>query len=143
MQCVEIDPSRGFAKIANAGHPYPVHYSVRRGACDILRMPGDLLHSATDASSEYEEYMLQVEAGDVLVLLTDGLTEGHIVRGDAYGYRFSEIINAHAADGARAIGQAILDGWKAHSREGDVGDDVTVVAISVTSGKAPRTSLFG
>jgi serine phosphatase RsbU (regulator of sigma subunit) len=132
MQCADIDPKRGIVHIANAGHPWPVHYSARRGKCDILPLGGQLLHSRISASGdagEFPEYSLTLGPGDVLTLVTDGLTEDHVFAGEPYGYRFTSIVEARASQGARAIGDAILDDWTAHPRELDMGDDISVIVI--------------
>jgi serine phosphatase RsbU (regulator of sigma subunit) len=125
--------------MANAGHPYPVHYSSRRGQCDVLPLRGDLLHdriSDNSTTAPYEEYRVAIAPGDVIVLITDGLTEDHVMRGDPYGYRFTAIVEARSRESAETIGEAILDGWKVHPREDDAGDDVSVIVIRVTSGEA-------
>jgi hypothetical protein len=139
MQCVELDPTNGIVRMANAGHPYPVHYSSRRGQCDVLPLRGDLLHdriSDNSTTAPYEEYRVAIAPGDVIVLITDGLTEDHVMRGDPYGYRFTAIVEARSRESAETIGEAILDGWKVHPREDDAGDDVSVIVIRVTSGEA-------
>ncbi len=136
MQCVEVEPENGIIRLANAGHPYPVHYSNRRGRCDILPLRGNLIHDSwrdNSATASYEKYGVSISPGDVLVLITDGLTEDHVIRGDPYGYRFTTIVESHAKESAETIGEAIMDGWKAHPREVDVGDDVSVVVIRVKS----------
>jgi serine phosphatase RsbU (regulator of sigma subunit) len=136
MQCVEVDPTNGIVRMANAGHPYPVHYSSRRGRCDILPLRGDLLHDLMTSSpnaSAYEEYSVTIGSGDVIVLMTDGLTEDHVLNGDPYGYRFTAIIEVHAKERAETIGEAILDSWRAHPREDDAGDDASVVVIKLFS----------
>ncbi len=145
MQCVEVNPKTGIVRMANAGHPYPIHYSSRRGKCDILPLRGDLLHDRLRdnfVTSPYEEYCLSVGQGDVIALITDGLTEDHVMKGDPYGYRFAAIVEARAHETAETMGEAILDSWKAHPREDDVGDDVSVVVIRLASGKV-REGLAG
>lgn len=139
MQCVEVDPTNGIVRMANAGHPYPVHYSSRRGQCDILPLRGDLLHdlmSDNSTTAPYEEYGVAIAPGDVIVLITDGLTEDHVMTGDPFGYRFTAIVEVRARESAATIGEAILDSWKAHPREDDAGDDVSVVVIRVASNEA-------
>jgi serine phosphatase RsbU (regulator of sigma subunit) len=134
MQCAEIDCARDVLHLVNAGHPYPVHYVARRGKCDILPLCGDLLRSPfgnAPLPGHYEEYKVTIATGDVVVFLTDGLTEDHVMAGDAYGYRFTEIIKARANEGARAIGEAILDNWKEHFREEDTGDDVSIIVVKI------------
>jgi hypothetical protein len=130
MQCAQINSRDGIAYIASAGHPYPVHYSARRRMCDVLPLCGELLNDTFGEEStpqQYEEYGLRIAPGDILVFITDGLAEGHVISGEPYGYRFTEVIRAHAAESARAIGEAILDGWKKHPHEDNAVDDVSVI----------------
>ena len=134
MQCADIDPARGIVHLANAGHPYPVRYSARRTRCDILPLRGDLLNNplASRSSSQlFEQYGVEIDPGDILVFITDGLTEGHLLKGDPFGYRFTQIVEASAQESARAIGEKILDGWKAHPREEDTADDVSIIVVKL------------
>ena len=50
---------------------------------------------------------------------------------EPYGYRFTEIMMDHAKDGARAIGEAILDDWAKHPRQEDAGDDISIIVVTV------------
>jgi len=132
MQCAEFDPVHGVAHFANAGHPYPVHYSSQRSKCDILPLRGNLLHNPQNSrsgSEHFEQYALETAPGDVLVFVTDGLTEGQLLRGDPYGYRFTELVEAHAKESASVIGEKILDSWKTHLREDDSADDVSLIVV--------------
>jgi phosphoserine phosphatase RsbU/P len=134
MQCAALDPTTGVLRFANASHPYPVHYSARRGKCDILPLRGGLfrdLLEEPDVPAKYEEYRIKVGIGDVIVFLTDGLLEDHVIAGEPYGYRFTEIMISRAKDGARAIGEAILDDWRTYPREEDSGDDVSIIVVTV------------
>jgi serine phosphatase RsbU (regulator of sigma subunit) len=134
MQCAELDLRSGVLHIASAGHPYPVHYSARRSKCDILPVRGDLLHNPVGRMSgaeRYDQYGVEIGPGDVLAFISDGLTEGHLLQGDPYGYRFTGILEARAKDSSRAIGEAILDSWKAHPREEDSADDVSIIVVVV------------
>jgi len=143
MQCVEVNQKNGIVRMSNAGHPYPVHYSRRRGTCDILPLRGDLLHDLLRdnfTTSPYEEYCVSIGPGDIIALITDGLTEDHVMKGDPYGYRFTAIVEAHASESAETIGEAILDDWKAHPREEDAGDDVSVIVIRESARKAREGS---
>jgi len=136
MLCLEADPARGVLHIANAGHPYPVHYSGRRAKCDVLPVRGDLLHDylmRPANAATWEQYSVEIEPGDIIVLMSDGLTEGHLLTGDPYAYRFTGVVESHAKDGPRAIGEAILDDWRAHMRQEDSADDVSVVVIKFDS----------
>ena len=143
MLCAEVDPKGRLVRLANAGHPYPVHYSARLGRCDILPLRGDLLDNPFDNhlnSKHYEQYDASVAPGDVLILVTDGLTEDHVLQGEPYGYRFTEVVEARAREGAKVIGEAILDSWKGHLREEDAGDDVSVIVVKLLS---TETAAYG
>jgi hypothetical protein len=133
MQCAEFNPRRGILHIANAGHPYPVHYSARRGKCDILPVRGNLLHNSLGEASgreQFEQYTLGIGPGDIFVLISDGLTEGHLLGSDPYGYRFTKAVEARSKEGSRAIGEAILESWRAHPREDDSADDVSIIVVT-------------
>lgn len=139
MQCAELDPARGILTIASAGHPYPVLYSSRRRKCDRLPVRGEMLQSPLikeGLSTSYEERHAEISPGDILVMLTDGLTEAHLLMGQPYGYRFTEIIERMAGQSAKAIGEAILDDWRSHPRKADYADDVTVITITLKQSSA-------
>ena len=137
MQCVAVDPAAGTIVIANAGHPDPVHYVARRGKCDVLPLRGDPLLGAEpdEPGMQRIRYEVEMERGDVFMMVTDGLTEDHVLQGDAYRYRFTGLLQNRARDGARAMGQAVLDDWRAHPRKGDIGDDASIVVIAASSGE--------
>jgi serine phosphatase RsbU (regulator of sigma subunit) len=141
MQAMSIDAEQGVASLANAGHPYPVHYSARRKKCDVLPIRGELLHQIVGAeprSSDYQEYILDIRQGDVVVMITDGLTENNMWQGDPYGYRFTSVIENHADEGARSIADAILHDWRSRKQDTSVGDDVTVMVAVIQPGARGR-----
>ena len=70
--------------------------------------------------------------GDVLVLLTDGLTEGHGLGTHGYGYRFTDVVERLSDGSAKTIGEAILDDWRDYPRTEPYFDDVTVIVIRVS-----------
>jgi hypothetical protein len=138
MQCASIDPARGILRLANAGHPYPVLYQARRGKCDILLVRGMLLNDSlapTHRRETFEQYHLEICPQDVLVLVSDGLTEGHLLKGHPYGYQFRKIVEESAGLSAKRIGERILDNWRARDRKEDSGDDVSLIVVRVEEGK--------
>lgn len=134
MQCIDVAPRQGIITIASAGHPYPVLYSSHGRKCDRLPVRGDVLHSPLvkkGLPATYEERHAEIAPGDILVMLTDGLTEAHLLMGEPYGYRFTEIVERMAGQSAKAIGEAILDDWREYPREADYADDVTVITVRI------------
>lgn len=134
MQCISVDLREGVLTISNAGHPALVHFSKRRGECDPLDVPGELLHDSTRQTnrlSDYEDYLAEIDSGDVLVMVTDGLLESHRIDGGAYGYKFTRIVEQNARLQARQIGEAILADWRAISDVPEYRDDVLLVVLSI------------
>ena len=132
MQCLDVDPATRTVRMANAGHPYPVHYSAINHTCDVLPIRGGLLDSSVKertAPVGYKLYSLTVDHGDVLVMVSDGITESHVLQGAPYGYRFKDVVVANAGTDAKTIADAIVDSWRIHPREQDLVDDVSVIVI--------------
>jgi len=141
LQCVDISRQDGVAAVASAGHPYPVFYSARYRRCDRLPVRGPLLYahqqSPGDESSGYEVRHVEIGAGDVLVLVSDGITEGGPLS-EPYGYRFTRVVEENAGDNAKAITDAILADWRSHLRGEPPIDDAAVVVITVGSARTGR-----
>jgi serine phosphatase RsbU (regulator of sigma subunit) len=134
LQCVTVDPSAGTLTIAGAGHPHPVFYSARRGRCNRLPVGDELLlvrQRVGERAARRRQRHAEICPGDVLVMVSDGLTDGHSMATDPYGYRFERLIPALVPEGARAIGEAILENWLIHSEGAAYADDVTVVVLAM------------
>lgn len=98
-------------RFANAGHLAPYRNGVE------LDAPGALpLGLAADA--EYTEQTLQLESGDRLTLLSDGVVEAQSVAGELFGFERAREVSRSAAqaiaEAARSFGQA---------------DDITVLTL--------------
>ncbi len=134
LQCVAVDPSAGTLTIAGAGHPHPVFYSARRGRCDRLPVGDDLLlvrQRVGQPAARRRQRRAEIGPGDILVMVSDGLTENHGMDDDPYGYRFERLIGTLAGRGAGTIGEAILEDWLIHSDGADYIDDVTVIVVAM------------
>jgi len=131
MQCIEISRSDRVVTIANAGHPYPVRYSARRRACDVLEVRGPLLHdvTVTHRQADYEQRHVEMEEGDLLIMMTDGLTEGGRLDGNAYGYRFVDLVTRCSTLDPQTVCATIVDDWRRHQRDESSTDDVAVLVV--------------
>lgn len=113
-------------RFANAGHPYPV---LRRGArLDEIELSGLPLGGRADA--RYTEATIQLQPGDQLFLLSDGLVEERNRQRELFGYDRlnAAILAADPADPQRALDEL----WHRVSafREGtEQDDDITLVVI--------------
>jgi phosphoserine phosphatase RsbU/P len=98
--CVLVDLSAGLVRYAHAGHPPPLHWSRRRQTVealpDLARIGGPALGLEEDFA--YAEAWIPVEAGDRLLLYTDGVTEASNSEGAEFGFQgLSRALREHAA----------------------------------------------
>ncbi len=112
----------------NAGHnpPYLVHAD---GTYTMLKKGGVILGVVPMlAPYQTEQHLLQ--AGDVLFLYTDGVTEAmNHERKQFSETRLEELLAKHRKDSAEHILQTILQAVKAFQPEGQQCDDLTAVCI--------------
>jgi hypothetical protein len=128
-----IDGPRREMKIARAGHAAP--FLVRSGPPPVverLALPGPLLGLVPTATFE-EEITVQsfaLNAGDLLLMHTDGLEELRDRSGDMFGAdRLASILNANAGSEAEfVLGAAILEAEQFGSGA-DREQDMTAVCV--------------
>jgi serine phosphatase RsbU (regulator of sigma subunit) len=132
MQCVDISLDDGIMTMVNAGHPYPVLYSTRYGRCDRLAVRGPLLHARPNTldTGAFRARHAEIGAGCVIVLVTDGITEGGPIK-DPYGYRLTSAVERNASGGAKRVSEAILDDWRNYQGEDPATDDATILVLVV------------
>lgn len=121
----------------NAGHCVPL---LRRGE-RVFPLQADRAHVApigvvTDL--EVGEARVQLHAGDLLVLVTDGILEARDARGNEYGMmRLSRRLRT-ARGSADDVVKAILQDVDSHVGSGGLSDDITVVAMGIDERRARR-----
>ncbi len=129
-----LDVKTGAMTYTNAGHNPPF---LLRAAGDLVRL--DELHGPVVAAMEgmsYGESSLQLRAGDLLVLYTDGVTEAMNADSELYGERrLKESLAASSRDVRGMVARVADDVW---SFQGDAlqADDVTAMAVAF-HGAAP------
>lgn len=125
---VALDPDgpRFRATLSSAGH-VPALLRDREG-CRTLEAPGALLGVLEDITLVDLEVTL--EAGDVLVLCTDGVTEARDVEGRQFGFeRLSEVVASSTGD-ASAIAHTVSDAVHAFAGV-RAQDDVAILVLRV------------
>ena len=134
LQCISLNPGDGVLAMANAGHPDPLLFRAQSGDCRPLSAPGQPLSTTDDAWTgvvHHQQRRTKFASGDVLVAVTDGLTEDGYLTEDRFGYRFSEEVRSQASASAATIGRAILKHWRQHARQRDYADDLTLIVVCV------------
>ena len=84
------------------------------------------------ASATYEERVVALAPGDVVVFYSDGLTDARRDGEDYYGTaRLAAQMQAGAAGGAAELGERILSDVDAFLGEAPRADDLTLVVVKV------------
>jgi serine phosphatase RsbU (regulator of sigma subunit) len=128
MILVEIEADTGELHVWNAGHPPLLIWDTSQ--CDVV-VPNHfnpLLGVIEDWTGT--PYLRHLEAGDILVVYSDGLIEVRNADGEMFGVeRAGAVLKENAAKPPQAIADAMLEtvrGW------GIVKDDLTVVVATYT-----------
>jgi hypothetical protein len=125
-----LDTQRMTLRFASAGHPFPI--LKRKGQVRDLELCGFPL-GAWDAA-RYSELLVQLQPGDQLVLVSDGIIEAMNRQRELFG--FERLTNAIARSQA-ATPQDCLDSlWQAvqtFEAGAEQQDDKTVVVIQVAA----------
>jgi phosphoserine phosphatase RsbU/P len=117
--------------ISNAGVPYPL--LVRDGKVKEVRIEGVPLGLLSE--SEYDEYVLDLLPGDILLFASDGILESDNALQEEFGAeRLSDVMSAFSLDdSASAIAEKILEATDLHSGPGHAPhDDRTLLVLRVT-----------
>lgn len=123
-----LDTRTGVVEYGIAGHPSPVHVSVRGGARPVERPRGLGLCLLPDFA--YDRRTLVLAPGDTLVLYTDGVTEAC----DPDGAQFTEeplytCLADAAGERPEVVVRAVLDALEAFSGGAPQADDITLLAL--------------
>jgi sigma-B regulation protein RsbU (phosphoserine phosphatase) len=123
-----IDPLAGSLTYCNAGHNAPLLLQAQDDAVQSLGRTGLPLGLSEDSS--WEQKTIQMEASDVLVLYTDGITDAEDRDERYFGRdRLIKTVQANAKRPAQAILDALIT--EVHTFMGTVSqfDDIALVVL--------------
>ena len=122
-----LDPERATLGYANAGHDLPYVLRGSGGECEELRARGMPLGLMPGMSYEEQETIL--EAGEVILLYSDGLVEAHDPKGEMFGFpRLRALISEYSEQGP--LGDFLLEQLYSFVGEGwEQEDDVTLLTL--------------
>ena len=129
--CAIFDSATRELSYANAGHPPALLLRAGATSCVTLNADGMLLGIRKDV--DFSEVKVKLQAGDIVVFYTDGITEMQNAAGEMFGVdRLGDVVTTHRADDPETLVAGVLaalDGFAgATQRE----DDLTIVAMKLT-----------
>ncbi len=130
---VFLDQARRMGCYSAAGHPPLLLW--HRATRTLLALNESGLLLGVRSSEEYEQTEFTLEAGDRLLVYTDGLVEAVNARDEAFGEaQLGEFIATHQDLPAEQFAERLLDkvlGWPENGSARAQADDITVVVIDI------------
>lgn len=133
-----FDLEQGHLVLVDCGHTKPVYFRRRTGTCELLQ--GDNMPLGFSEQESYQQVVFPLEAGDMIVFYSDGVTEARNTVGAFFGVdRLREIIHAQHHLEPQHLIDAICRGVSAFTGSETWADDLTcvVVRLSETVGACP------
>lgn len=132
----ELNTTTGNFLYANAGHNYPI-LARADGSIELLKTGGLVIGALPDV--EYESATVKLEADDMLVLFTDGLSEAMDESEVEYGEeRLRQLIASHRSKDADSLIETVLKDVRLHDPTFPPRDDTTMVALKMNGGPFPN-----
>ncbi len=128
-----LDTRNRKVKLVRAGHNAPLLYSSRHGQVIDLHPKGIAIGLDREGplfSSQLEPQKFTLQAGDVLVLYTDGIVEGKDPRGRDFGdERLHQLLLENREQPASAIVEIIMAELRSHQGNAEQSDDITLLVL--------------
>ena len=141
LSYTRFDVDSAICRVVDCGHPPLLRYRRSAGRFEWLR--GVNLPVGMHESEVYKELVLPLEAGDIFIAYSDGVTEAESVTGEQYGYlRLVSTVELALADGcAQSIVNAIERSVEDFSGDIGPGDDVTCAVTCIADDFVPSPFL--
>lgn len=103
-------------------------WRARDGKCEILPTPGTWMGAIANVSRSIKDSTAKLEAGDLMVLYTDGLIEAQNPQGQQFGLdRTIEMVEALGKEEPQKVVQAIVEAAMSWGPVQE--DDITLLAL--------------
>jgi sigma-B regulation protein RsbU (phosphoserine phosphatase) len=122
----------------NAGLPKPL--LTRDGESFLIDWSDNGQHYplGTMADIDFHQQSLPLQAGDILVLYTDGVVEGCNVHDEEFGFRrLRDVVQASVALPAAEIRDAVCREVNAFTGRKELFDDLTLIVLKIRDGEEP------
>ena len=130
-----LDWPTGTLTYVNAGHNFPLLRHGHNGDWEWLNKKGGLFLGTFD-SAKYRKESLVLEAGDELILYTDGVNEAFNVEGVEYGNdRLEAFLAAHSDERPRDLAKKLRADIANWAEGAEQSDDITIVVLEYDVGE--------
>jgi sigma-B regulation protein RsbU (phosphoserine phosphatase) len=138
---VVVDAATGRMLCANAGHPTPLHVQAESGRVERLTVAETVRGTALGLTRDciYATASHNLNAGDAVLLFTDGLYEAENHEGEQFGHdRLEAAVRTHIHLPRQRMLDAALADVRKFAAGGEFSDDVCAVGIEFAEHVAAR-----
>ncbi len=123
-----IDPDTGTMVYANAGHNPPL--LKRHNQVELIELTRTSIALGLFNDIEVGERAISIDAGDCVILYTDGITEAFSAQGEMFGVdRLKNLLNGGQLTSAHQLSSSIIEAVQAFITGTDLSDDITMGVI--------------
>ncbi|MBV9217413.1 MAG: SpoIIE family protein phosphatase [Acidobacteria bacterium] len=123
----ELDPKGGVLKFINAGHNPPL---LGRADGTVEQLASGGLPLGIMPFAEYDMGTIEMAAGDVLVIYSDGVSEANNLAEEEFGLdRLSQVIRGNIARSASGIRDKVESALSEFTGTAPANDDITLVIV--------------
>lgn len=138
-----IDPEGYSATIANAGMIAPLLLQCRgnsQSQCGFLDVSG--LPIGTRINALYRDVSVELDPGDTLLFLSDGIVEAHNAEGELFGFERLEHLVRTFTPGmdVHEIVQRIIHAVLSFAGSAEPHDDITIIAVRLPLRSSPASA---
>ncbi len=138
-----VDPEGHSATIANAGMIAPLLLQCRgdgQGQCGFLDVSG--LPIGTRINGLYRDVSVELDPGDTLLFLSDGIVEAHNAEGELFGFERLEHLVKTFTPGmdVHEVVQRIIRAVLSFAGSAEPHDDITVIAVRLPLRSSPASA---
>lgn len=125
--CAQADMTRRLLRFACAGHEQPLFIRPGVAEPELLEAEGILIGAIDDY--EYPEQTVDLEAGSLVLLYTDGITEARTPQGEFFGLsRIMQAMVAHGDAHPTKLVNGLYNKVRKFTRE-NITDDFSLLAV--------------
>lgn len=124
------EPKEARMTYSGAGHEHIIYYSAARKKASAVRTGGMALGLSSNKNELFEEKVIPIEKGDMVLLYTDGATEAMDSKGVQFSLKnIAAIVAQNGHHPPKYVVNTILAYLKRHKGNAEQSDDITLVAI--------------
>lgn len=122
-----LDPKSGKIKYTNGGHDCPILF---KRDCEPTQLESTGLILGIFEDSDYNQESIRLEAGNLLLLFSDGITEAMNSNFEMYGTEpLKNLVQKNLEKSVSEIGSMILEDIRKHAGGTTQSDDITLMLI--------------